>query len=335
MRARVTWAVAVTIVAGVANVVGADPEPARGTLEGRIVDGAHLSPIEGATVVVTDSRGGPLVVTGTTDSTGRYRYLIPPGTYEVMGVFGDARWIHHGVIIDAGKVTQVPGALTLGTEVVTIHEHLPNQNYTAAQPVASTVKPILPYSDEAMDKNVWAVGWVLLDVDDHGTVTAFRYLLRPGYGLEVFAEREIWNLRFEPARDDGGKPMASKVLWKLEWPAFHWAKDHKLFGPNGQGALVSANQEAAEKDAEANSSDDPAAPRDAMRSDRLSTGPTPSRGRHANGPGGFLLPGKTPMPPCKGLAPLNLDMHQGIYRDCTPPDLNKVNTEPVIPRPAN
>jgi hypothetical protein len=30
---------------------------------------------------------------------------------------------------------------------------------------------------------------------------------------------------------------------------------------------------------------------------------------------------------------MNLDMHESLYRDCTPPDLSKVNTEAVVKRP--
>jgi len=47
----------------------------------------------------------------------------------------------------------------------------------------------------------------------------------------------------------------------------------------------------------------------------------------------FVLPGEQ-RPPCKVKAPLNLDMHVGVARDCSPPDISKVNTEPLIPRPA-
>ncbi len=38
-------------------------------------------------------------------------------------------------------------------------------------------------------------------------------------------------------------------------------------------------------------------------------------------------------PPCPNQAPLNLDSHQPILRDCTPPDLSKLNTEQKIERP--
>ena len=48
--------------------------------------------------------------------------------------------------------------------------------------------------------------------------------------------------------------------------------------------------------------------------------------------GAIVRPGEY-KPPCKGKGPLNLDMHDALYRDCTPPDLGKVNSEPVVARP--
>jgi len=313
----------------------ADPEAPRGTLQGRIVDGESLAPIEGATIVVTESRGGPIVVSGTTDGDGKFRYLIPPGTYDLLAIFADARWQHRAVVVEAGKVVQIPGALAVSAEVVTIHEHLPGQKHTAPEALRATIKPILPYSDEAMDQNVWAIGWVLLDVDETGEVTGFRFLHRPGYGLDAIAEREVFLLKFDPARDAAGTPMASKVLWKLEWPAFHYAKDHQLLGLGAQGALISANQEDAKLDHEALF---PPGHRvvlgGPLRSNKTVDHPTgvAYESRHANGPGNFVLPG-TNVLPCKGKAPMNLDMHEAMYRDCSPPDLSKVNTEPLIPRP--
>jgi hypothetical protein len=37
--------------------------------------------------------------------------------------------------------------------------------------------------------------------------------------------------------------------------------------------------------------------------------------------------------PCRGTGPLNLDHAHPVYRDCTPPDLAKIPTEPWIARP--
>jgi len=334
MRQAFHLALGLLLAASSPNVASADPEPPRGTLAGRIVDGISLAPVEGATVVVTESRGGPIVVSGSTDSDGKFRFGIPPGTYDLLAVFGDARWQHRTVVVEAGKVALVPGAVSVDAEVVTIHEHVPGQKHASAEAVRSTVKPVLPYSDEAIDQNIWAVGWVLLDVDERGDVTAFKFLHHPGHGLDAIAEREVFLLKFDPARDEAGKPMPSKVLWKLEWPAFHYAMDHMLFGPEGQGALISRSQEVATAEHEANNGP----PGHLALRGNEGTIPAyaypgkPTEMRHANGPGEFALPGVHRVP-CKGQAPLSLDMHEPIYRDCSPPDLSRINIEPLISRP--
>jgi hypothetical protein len=218
--------------------------------------------------------------------------------------------------------------------------------------VRSTVKPILPYSDQAIDENAWVVGWMLLDVDDKGVVTGFRFLHRPGYGLDRIAEKEIWGLRFEPAVDAGGQPMISKVLWKLEWPAFHYAKDHKLLGLGGEGALTPAMEQAARNDA--NLSHSPTPEDNQLGAAATGTMPTFNDSPESNwkgvtvggqdvpnslylsgalGPGQFVLPEGVHKPPCKGSGPMNLDMHETLYRDCTPPNLGNVNSELVVKRP--
>jgi hypothetical protein len=209
--------------------------------------------------------------------------------------------------------SQVPGVLAIEpSEIITIRE-TPIREHRSAHPVWSSLKPTLPYSEMAMNENIWAVGWMLLDVDVGGLVTAFRFLHRPGHDLEAIAEREVWNLRFDPARDDAGHPMASKVLWKFEWPPFFWAKDHKLTGIGGENAVTSSNHEQALMWA---AMDGQLAPWETVA-------PTKT----------FMLPDGFHVPPCRGKAPLNLESHEPVYRDCTPPDLANVNTEPLIARP--
>jgi Carboxypeptidase regulatory-like domain len=291
-----------------------------GTLEGRIVEGTSLVGVEGATVVVTDTQRGPVVASGTTDANGWFHYRLPPGTYDVLAIFGDARWIHLKTKVELHKVTQVAGALSLESEMITIHEDAPKKEHRSPEPVRSTMKPILPYSDQAIDENVWTVGWMLLDVSEKGVVTSFRFLHRPGYGLDEIAEREIWSLRFVPARDDSGQPMVSKVLWKLEWPSFHYAKQHKLVGLGGEGALTPATHLGALHDQVADRQ---------LQGGEFFPNPDNLNSRYA-----FVLPDGEHRPPCKASGqPMNLDMHEPIYRDCTPPTLGNVNSEPVISRP--
>jgi hypothetical protein len=330
------------------QVARGDNEIALGTLEGRIVEGATLTAIEGATIIVTDSQRGPVVASGMTDPNGQFHYNVPPGTYDILGIFGDARWIHLNSKVERNKITQVPGALSLDAEIVTVHEQAPNPEHRAPEAIRATVKPILPYSDQAINENIWAVGWMLVDVNEKGIVTAFRFLHRPGYGLDEIAATEIWGLRFKPAVDAAGQPMSTKVLWKLEWPAFHYSKQHKLVGLGGEGALTSAMEGAARNDLVANhfptgteigamdSALGIVAKIDGMDSSPL--GPADGiRGALLGGlgPGQFLLPDGDHKPPCNGSGPMNLDMHESTYRDCTPPDLGNVNSETLVKRPEN
>src|SRR5262249_47040212 len=132
-----------------------DSGPPTGLLEGRIVEGETLAPIEGATIVITDAKRGPVVVSGVTDAHGWFHYRIPPGTYDVLAIFADARWVHKGVTVEINKTVQVPGTLSLEAETVTVREKAPKKEHRAPEAVRSTVKPILPYSDEAIDQNIW------------------------------------------------------------------------------------------------------------------------------------------------------------------------------------
>jgi hypothetical protein len=327
----------VSLVAAVFSVAAwfstpalADPEPARGVLAGRVVDGEILLPVEGATMIVTESERSPLVIYGHTDERGRFSFTIPPGRYDLLAVYGDARWHHHNVYVRANERTLIPGVLAVAPEVVTIYEKAPPlQKPQPAEVESSTMKKVLPYTDEAIDENVWAVGWVLLDVDEKGAVAGFRFLHRPGHGLDAIAEKEIFALRFAPATDGFGRPAASQVLWKLEWPAFHYAREHQLFGPGGEGALRRANM-APGTGVNVEPSEDQLLK---LRSQEVPGQPGTLPGHiHGHEPGGFVVPG-TALPPCSGKGPLNLDMHEPVYRDCSPPDLTRLATEQVVRPP--
>jgi hypothetical protein len=79
-----------------------------------------------------------------------------------------------------------------------------------------------PYSDEAILSDAWTKAWLLLDIDERGVVTRFKFLKRPGYELEEIARAEAFRLRFTPARDGNGKAMRSQLLWEIEWPSAFW-----------------------------------------------------------------------------------------------------------------
>jgi hypothetical protein len=302
-----------SVVAGVSlktsmtpGVAAAEEGPPVGVLEGRIVSGEKLDPIEGATIVASRSEGGYLVASGTTKPDGTFSFIVRPGTYDLLAVYGDSRWVHHNTPVEVNRTTRVPGVLSVEpSEVITIHDTLKHE-HRDAEVVRSTIDLRLPYSDELVDQNEWAVGWVLLDVSEQGHVTGFRYLHRPGHDLQAITEREAFKLRFKPALNDAGRPVAVKVVWKFEWPAYWWSMDHLLVGLNGLGALTPP-----------------------LMSLSLAR---PARGAFGYGmvdAGGFFLPGQY-QPPCNNEGPRNLDMSDPIYRDCSRPDFNSLASEPLV-----
>jgi hypothetical protein len=283
-------------------------------LGGHIVEATSGDPVAGATVLVTPEDGAPRAATARTAADGGFAFDLPPGRYTIVAIYGDARWLRHGVEVDAQGGAALRGVLAIGAEDITIHEHV-----APAQPAEvekRSVKRILPYSEEAIDSDAWAVGWVLLDVDTDGRVESFRFLRRPGHGLDDIATGEVFALRFRPARDAQGRPVRSQLLWKLEWPSFYWAREI----PRNRahiGALtppdVALGIEVAKAAAAASGS---GAARAAARRMREGWGVSAVR-----------------LPPCRGSGPLDLDDPHAVYRDCSPPDFDKVLTEPPIRRP--
>jgi len=79
-----------------------------------------------------------------------------------------------------------------------------------------------PYSDYMMEHDVWAKAWLLLDIDERGTVTRVKLLKKPGYDLDQIAIDRGFSMRFDPAEDANGNPMATQLVTPIEWPAFWW-----------------------------------------------------------------------------------------------------------------
>jgi hypothetical protein len=82
-----------------------------------------------------------------------------------------------------------------------------------------------PYSDEAIDKDVWSKAWVLLDIDAHGVVKRVKLVTHPGYGLDEIAIAHAMKMRFDPAEDAQGYAVPSMLLWSIEWPSYWWLVD--------------------------------------------------------------------------------------------------------------
>ncbi|NVB85121.1 MAG: energy transducer TonB [Kofleriaceae bacterium] len=141
----------------------------------------------------------------------------------------------------------------------------PKKNYHRMAP---------PYSDAAIERDVWAKAWVLLDIDTSGAVTRVKLLKKPGYDLDRIAVEHALKMRFEPAEDARGNPMATQLLWSMEWPSYWWLVDM----------------------------DEP-----------------PNR-----------VPDSAIHVPCRGSGPLHMGSLHPTYRDCSSPDLTRIDQEPWI-----
>jgi len=109
-------------------------------------------------------------------------------------------------------------------EVIVIQGRPPRPAVPAKPKGYSPIKAP-PYSDRAISSNVWTRAWLLLDIDETGSVRRFKYIKRPGHDLEPIAAREAFKLRFEPARNRAGQPIATWMIWLIEWPSYWWLVD--------------------------------------------------------------------------------------------------------------
>ncbi len=117
-------------------------------------------------------------------------------------------------VADDAPVRDVPG------EVIVIEGRVPPA--TPPRPTNFVEQKAPPYSDRAINSDAWTKAWMLLEIDERGTVTRVKFLNRPGYDLEDIAVREAFALRFTPALDGTKRPMRSNLVWEIEWPAAWW-----------------------------------------------------------------------------------------------------------------
>jgi hypothetical protein len=180
-----------------------------GQLRGRVLDHGD-KPVGGERVHVVSSSGAEQIVA--TDRDGRFRAELRGGIYTMVYVQADAH---------------VTGEVTLPTvegnaEVVEIHETIP-----PAVAVPKTNPELVPeYSDAAIDRNVWTRAWLMLDVDETGSVVRLKLLRRPGFDLDAIATRDAFKLKFQPARDRANRPIRTLVIWGYEWPSYWWMQRH-------------------------------------------------------------------------------------------------------------
>jgi hypothetical protein len=131
------------------------------------------------------------------------------GAVLIVAMGAGAAWAE-----DKDEVPQVFG------EVIVLEGRAPPTTPPRPTNVVKTRAP--PYSDRAILSDAWTKAWLLLEIDERGVVTRFKFLKRPGYDLETIATREAFRLRFEPAHDGGGRAMRSTMLWEIEWPSAWW-----------------------------------------------------------------------------------------------------------------
>lgn len=116
--------------------------------------------------------------------------------------------------------------VTTRGEVIVIRDRLPPTVKPTPKNYSSEKAP--PYSDRAILSDAWTKAWLLLDINEAGKVTRFKFLKRPGYDLEKIAAAEAFRLVFEPGRDASNIPVQTLVVWAIEWPSVGWLE--KLVG---------------------------------------------------------------------------------------------------------
>jgi hypothetical protein len=180
-----------------------------GALTGTVVDNdGH--PISGIEVHVTWPGGETVVLA---DKGGRYRVNLPQGDKFVF--------VRRAARINGQ--TLAAETLDSGEEVLAIQE----ADQPKVMPKVLSQTTNLEYSERARDADVWAKAWLMLEVDQQGQVNRVKLLHAPGYDLDSIAVREAFKMRFSPARNAAGKPVAALILWSYEWPSYWWMYEHK------------------------------------------------------------------------------------------------------------
>jgi hypothetical protein len=297
MRAAI---LSVMVLVWVSSVASADA-----LLVGRVTD-LLGKPVAGARVHVLD---GGVEKQAVTDKDGNYRVVVD-GDRDVSVVIGagNLHTFRRGAIKD-GRVQRLDLEVELAEgEIIRIIDQKPPAVLPKLPKDAPHVTP--PYSPEAVVRDAWAKAWLLLDIDETGKVLRVKLVKRPGFGLDEIAIREAMKLHFEPALDERGKPMRTRMFWAMEWPSHGWLIEH-----NGTASRMPVESYAI----------DP----------------------FMRGFGGLLNPA-APNPqasslghvPCAGSGPLNLDLRYPVYRDCSKPNVKKVaelpwldGTQPIPPDP--
>jgi hypothetical protein len=275
-------------------------------------------PVRDARIYVLPRAGEP--VQTETNIDGRYTAKVSTiGTHGVVIAIGKAHTFRT-VIVQRGATNTLDVELDLDTEggeVIKIEDKKRPQPAVKPKP-RQDPRQSLPYSDESVERDAWARAWLLLDVDEAGRVTRLKLLKKPGFDLDEIAIREAFKLRFDPARDAQGRPMKTYVLWTMEWPSWGW--------------LVQGNGTALRKPADAEVQSHAQNIRTGVTGqDRVLNESTPIGGNWSRPlASAVAFPHALSRVPCAGSGPLNLDLNNRAYRDCSQADLSVAEALPWI-----
>jgi hypothetical protein len=278
-------------------------------VNGRVVD-VLGRPVSNARVYVIPRMGKPH--TTKTSKDGRYSVNVQTlGTHGVV-IAIDRAHVFRTVLVQQGvtNVLDIDVELdTEGGEVIKIEDKKRPMPKVKAKPTKD-VRLSLPYSEEAVERDAWARAWLLLDVDEQGGVTRLKLLKAPGFDLDRICIEEAFRLRFDPAKDDAGRPMKTYMLWTMEWPSWGW-----LIQGNGTAVRRPADSNEVHTNAQ-NYRANGLARANWARPSAAATAFEPALDRV----------------PCAGSGPLNLDKRNRAYRDCSQPDLSMTESLPWITR---
>ncbi len=269
-----------------ASVAAADPS----RLSGRVLDSKHGTPVEDTTVLVAGPKG--VAYTFTTDAQGKFTGVVDPGSYILVFIYGSARSSTQ-VVVAPDRTASVTGKVDSSDgEVIVIREKL--RPPVPAKPENHQPMKTAPYSARAINSDAWTRAFLLLDIDESGTLRRIKWLQRPGFDLDAIALSEVKKVKFAAARDATGKPIRSLLVWDIEWPSAWWL--NQVMGT--RVGMASAERA-----------------RGAMIPPRsVADSPGPKRPQHLS-------------VPCKGSGPWNMDSAHPTYRDCRKPDLKVAATE--------
>lgn len=298
------------------------PPPVRGPtiVTGRVTD-VLGRPVRNSRVYVLPRRGAPYRTR--TNADGRYSVQVTTlGTHGVVIAIGKAHTFR-SVLVKPGATNTLDIDVELdseGGEVIKIEDKKRPLPAVKPKPLGDP-RASLPYSDEAVERDAWARAWLLLDVDETGAVSRLKMLKRPGFALERICIQKAFELRFSPALDGTGRPMKTYVLWTMEWPSWGWLVQ-------GNGTAVHRPNDADELHGYAQNVRQGVEGSDLVQGVEQKIGGPWSRPL----PSGTAFPHSLSRVPCLGSGPLNLDLRNRAYRDCSQPDMSKADALPWITR---